>query len=143
MQKSSLDLTKPFVIGGLLLSVLSAPALADSAAALYEEHCVACHGGTERGPDRVAPPIFAVKGHYLPSYPDKASFVEAIAQWAIKPDLNKVLMPGAVRRFELMPPVEISMDDARKIAQFIYDGKFERPGWYEQHYREEHGEAPK
>lgn len=143
MQKLFPGLLSPYLLAGLFLSAPTTLALADEAAELYEEHCIACHGGAERGPDRIAPPIFAVKGHYLPSYPDKASFVKAVAQWAIKPDPDKIMMPGAVRRFELMPPVEISLDDAKKIAEFIYDGQFERPGWYEQHYREEHGEAPK
>lgn len=60
-----------------------------------------------------------------------------------KPDINRAHMPGAIRCFDLMPTIEISDEDAVKIAGFIYDGQFQRPGWYADHYRKEHGEDPK
>lgn len=118
-------------------------AQADSGIQLYEENCASCHGGEQRGSDRVAPPIFAVKGHYLTPYPTKESFVQAVVAWVKAPEESRAHMPGAIRRFELMPAIEISEADATKIAEFIFDGQFDRPGWYAQHYREEHGEDPK
>lgn len=122
---------------------LSAPAAAQSGIALYEDNCAACHGGYEMGDDRVAPPIFAVQGHYLSAYPDKTTFTKAIVAWAKDPSQARARMPGAIRRFGLMPAVELSDEDAAKIAEFIYDGQFDRPGWYADHYRQEHGKAPK
>lgn len=109
--------------------------------ALFQEHCATCHVKQPDSP-RQAPPIFAVKNHYLPTYADKASFTKAVAAWLKAPAKERSLMPGAIRRFELMPPVEVSDADARKIAEFIYDAKFDVPGWYRQHYRQQHGKDP-
>ncbi len=113
----------------LTAACLSPPAFAEGGKVLYEENCAACHGGKERGDDRVAPPMFAVQGRYLSAYPDKDSFVKAISAWAKEPDEARAHMPGAIRRFDLMPAVEISKEDALKIAGYIYDSQFDRPGW--------------
>lgn len=51
-------------------------------------------------------------------------------------------MRGAVKKFELMEPVEISMEQAKAIAEFVYDTNFTLPDWYKKHYREEHGKDP-
>lgn len=136
-------IAKMIFSASLLVIGLSNSVHAESGIALYEEHCASCHGGEEMGPDRVAPPVFAVKGHYLNHYEDKESFVKAIVAWVKKPEINRAHMPGAIRRFDLMPAIDISQEHSEKIAEFIYDGQFQRPGWYAEHYRQEHGEDPK
>lgn len=52
---------------------------AESGLDLFKEHCDACHGTEAKGPDRVAPPIFAIKNHYGDLSGDKDAFVDAIA----------------------------------------------------------------
>ena len=108
---------------------------------LYKTYCSACHGVTG-GMDmskRVAPPVIAVRMHYLGPYPDKAAFVAAVANWLEKPDESKTLMPGAIRKFKLMPAVPVARGDAEKIATYIYEGKLESPAGFEEHYEEMHG----
>jgi cytochrome c2 len=85
--------------------------------ALYKAHCSSCHGNTG-GMDmhkRVAPPIVAVRMHYLGTYPEKDAFVLAVSQWVEKQDASQSLMRGAIRRFNIMPPISIAKEDAEKI----------------------------
>ncbi len=108
---------------------------------LYKTYCSACHGNTG-GMDmskRVAPPIIAVRMHYIGPHPDKASFVTAVANWVEKPNERKSLMFGAVRRFNIMPPVSVARKDAEKIASYIYDGDIEKPAGFDKHFEEMHG----
>lgn len=108
---------------------------------LYETYCSSCHGlsgGMNMG-QRVAPPIAAVRFHYIGAYPDKTSFVTAITNWVDKQDVNKSLMPGAIRRFNIMPPIAISREDTQKIASYIYAGNIEKPAGFDKHVEEMHG----
>ena len=88
---------------------------------------------------RVAPPIIAVRMHYIGTYADKDSFVMAVADWVEKQDADNSLMRGAIRRFNIMPPISISRSDAEKIAAYIYDGDVEKPEGFQQHFEERHG----
>lgn len=109
--------------------------------ALYITHCSSCHGNTG-GMDmnkRVAPPIIAVRMHYIGSYPDKDAFVMAIAQWVEQQDASQSLMRGAIRRFNIMPPISISKSDAEKIAAYIFEGDVEKPDGFDKHFNERHG----
>ena len=109
---------------------------------LYQTYCSACHGATG-GMDmskRVAPPLVAVRMHYIGPYPDKSAFVTAVANWVEKPDASKTFMPGAIRRFNIMPPVSVSRQDAEKIAAYIYDGNIEKPAGFDEHFKEMHGQ---
>ncbi|MCK4676438.1 MAG: cytochrome c [Gammaproteobacteria bacterium] len=113
----------------------------EQGAQLYKTYCSACHGA-QGGMDmskRVAPPIIAVRMHYIGVYSDKASFVTAVADWVEKQDASKTLMRGAIRKFNIMPPVSVSREDAQKIASYIYEGNVESPPGFDKHYEEMHG----
>lgn len=108
---------------------------------LYVKHCISCHG-TEGGMDmskRVAPPVFAVKMHYIGTYSDKDSFVMAIADWLENRDADNSMMRGAVRRFGVMPEVKVTREEAEKIAAYIYEGNLDNPEGFQQHYEDMHG----
>ncbi len=129
----------------LALSLVSHAVQADDDVAeggqLYKTYCSACHG-TEGGMDmskRVAPPIIAVRMHYIGAYPDKTSFVAAVTNWVEKQDAGKTLMRGAIRKFNIMPPVSVTSDDAQKIASYIYEGNIDKPAGFDKHFEEMHG----
>ena len=108
---------------------------------LFKMHCSSCHGATG-GMDmnkRIAPPIIAVRMHYIGSYTDKLSFVNTVADWVEAPDKNKSLMRGAIRRFNLMPKIAVSRTDVEKIAAYIFDGDIDTPDGFNKHYEERHG----
>ncbi len=112
---------------------------------LYKTHCSSCHGNTGgmNMSKRIAPPIAAVRMHYIGPYSDKAAFVSAIVNWVEKQDARKSLMPGAIRRFGIMPPVKIARDDVEKIAAYIYKGSIEKPVGFDEHVEQRHGKYRK
>ena len=129
------------ILSILLFSQLSTAGENKEGKQLYIKHCDSCHG-VAHGMDmskRVAPPVFAVKMHYIGTYSDKDSFVMAIADWLETRDADNSMMPGAVRRFGVMPEVKVSRNEAEKIAAHIYEGKLESPEGFQKHYEEMHG----
>ena len=109
---------------------------------LFKTYCSACHGAAVGGMDmnkRIAPPIAAVRLHYIDTYPDEASFVAAVTSWVEEQKEAKSLMRGAIQKFKIMPPLVVSKEDATKIAAFIYAGDIEKPEGFEKHVEEEHG----
>ncbi len=108
---------------------------------LYQTYCASCHGlsGGMDMKQRVAPPIAGVRLHYINIHPDKASFVAAVTDWLEQQDDNKSLMRGAIRRFNIMPPISLSKEDAQKIAHYIYTGDLEKPEGFDKHVEEMHG----
>jgi len=138
-----MKITAPFLL--LIFMLLQQTVLADNEESqgkhLYKTFCSSCHGlnGGMDMRQRVAPPIAAIRFHYIGTYPDKTSFVSAITNWVEKQDENKSLMRGAIRRFNIMPPISVSKEDAQKIASYIYAGDLEKPPGFDEHVEEMHG----
>ncbi len=65
--------------------------------------------------------------------------VNALSSWVLERAADTSLMPGAISRFGLMPPLTISEQDLATIAEFVFEEPMEKPGWYARHYREHHG----
>ena len=108
---------------------------------LYKTYCSACHGATG-GMDmskRLAPPIAGVRFHYISSHADKASFVNAITEWLAKPEASRALMPGAIRKFKLMPSIPVTKENAEKIATYIFEGQLEKLPGFDEHFEKMHG----
>ncbi|MES9964516.1 MAG: cytochrome c [Candidatus Sedimenticola sp. 20ELBAFRAG] len=104
----------------------------------FQTLCMTCHK-LDRGPNMLAPPIFGVKDHYIRVHPGKDEFVSNMAAWLEKPDPAKSLMPGALRRFGVMPQQVLTPEERKAVAAFIYDVDFTKPGWYQEHFEQEHG----
>jgi Spy/CpxP family protein refolding chaperone len=88
---------------------------------------------------RIAPPIAAVRLHYIDKHPDQAAFVQAVSGWMEKQDVNKSLMKGAIKKFNIMPPMTLPKKDVEKIAAYMYSGNIEKPAGFEEHVKEQHG----
>lgn len=88
--------------------------------------CLICHGDTQAGQARLAPPMVMVKRHYQSM--NQAEFEKAVLAWVKKPDAKKSRMPGAIRRFNLMPTFPIPEPEIKLIANYIYQTEFEFPG---------------
>ncbi len=111
---------------------------------LFKTYCTACHGANVGGMDmnkRIAPPIAAVRLHYIGTHADEASFVQAVSSWVEKQDPSKSLMRGAINKFRIMPPIVVPKEDAIKIAQYIYAGNIEKPAGFKEHVEEMHGKG--
>ena len=92
---------------------------------LFTTHCASCHGieAPESGV-RLAPPVSMVKSHYESSYPEKKEFVSKISEWVVAPDVEKSIMPGAVRKFEVMPPLELKKSELKAVGTYMYKTSF-------------------
>ena len=124
----------------VLITFVSMPSTADEGQALFEKYCIACH--QVQGPPKVAPPVFGVINHVKTVYPERRAFVDRIVEWVENPNPDDSLMPGAVRRFGVMPKLKYPQRDVRKIAEYLYDQRMNLPQWYIEHYQQQHGQKP-
>ncbi len=95
--------------------------------ALMTQKCYLCHfekPDPSKKDYMIAPPMLRVQEHYKPTYPDKTEFVDAIVAIVKNPSLEKTLMPGAVKKFKLMPRLIYDDEELRLIAEAIYDYDF-------------------
>ena len=107
----------------------------------FNKLCLSCH--VTSGRPTIAPPIFGVINHVKSAYPTKTEFVDRIVNWVANPQKEKSLMPGAIRRFGVMPKLPYDPIEVRLIAEYLYDGKNDLPAWYKEHFKAEHGQEPK
>ncbi|MBR9758408.1 MAG: DUF3365 domain-containing protein [Algicola sp.] len=88
--------------------------------ALLETNCYVCHSPTATFENRIAPPMWAVKRHYLEDGMGKAAFVAALQNWMENPTPENVKMPGAVEKFGIMPKMPLSKEHMAQIADYLY-----------------------
>ncbi|ARV10014.1 hypothetical protein BTO05_10345 [Winogradskyella sp. PC-19] len=110
---------------------------------LLENKCYVCHSPTATHDNRLAPPMIAVKKHYINDKTTKLDFTNAMRAWIKNPNEVDAKMFGAVRRFGVMPKAEYSDEDITQIADYIYDNDIESPEWFEEHYKNRKGKANK
>ena len=104
---------------------------------LLETKCYVCHNPSGSHDARIAPPMVAVKSHYLDDDTTKEEFADALWNFVKKPSEAKTKMRGAVRRFGVMPYQVFSEEEIRLISEYIYDYKIDEPEWFKQHIEEE------
>lgn len=108
---------------------------------LFGQYCQVCHQ-RERGPNMLAPPPFAFMDHYRRVYgDDEAAMAAAMISYIRDPSEETTLMPGAWRRFGPMAPMPLPADQLQAIVAWLQQEDWQPPSWYEEHYREEHGDA--
>ena len=94
---------------------------------LMQQKCFVCHmekPDPSNKASMIAPPMMRVQEHYKPSYKSKDEFVNAIVTFVSSPDEKKALMPGAVRKFNLMPDLGYDKDEITLIAETLFDIDF-------------------
>lgn len=98
---------------------------------LINQKCFVCHNPQIGSPNRLAPPMFKVREHYLTNDSIlKKDFVKQVVSFALNPSKEKSKMPGAVRNFGLMPKTEFNKKDVQKIASYIFDHDISSNNWY-------------
>ncbi len=102
----------------------SQPQLASDGKTLLKQRCYVCHTekpGEKAHDQMLAPPMLGVKKHYIQAYPDKKTFIGKITEWVKTPSAAKALMPGAVKRWNVMPALNYPDSELQKIAEAIYE----------------------
>lgn len=109
---------------------------------LMEMQCYACHNPSTKHDNRIAPPMIAVKNHYLTDGKTKEDFIKDIQQWINNPVNENVKMPGAVKKFGMMPRQYFSEKSIGQIAEYMYDNELEKPNDFENnHGNKVHGRS--
>ncbi|TBN04311.1 hypothetical protein EYD45_06745 [Hyunsoonleella flava] len=94
---------------------------------LMVQKCYICHfekPDPSKRNQMIAPPMLRVQEHYKLSFTNKQEFVDAVVNFVKTPSEEKTLMPGAVKKFKLMPKLIYKDADLRLIAETIYDYDF-------------------
>lgn len=102
---------------------------------LLKLYCYTCHSPQSTHDNRIAPPMFAVKKHYLEAGMSKSEFVDRIQNWINDPSEANSKMPGAMRRFGIMPKQQFPEDAIQKISEYLYDYDLSRPGRFKNHHK--------
>lgn len=105
---------------------------------LLKNTCFACHSPQGSHENRAAPPMIAVKRHYIDENVSEAQFTKELIAYVNNPTEAHSKMPGAVRRFGVMPKMDVKKEELTKIAHYIYHADLEKPDWFEKHYKENH-----
>jgi cytochrome c553 len=105
--------------------------------ALMKTNCFSCHSPQRDFESRIAPPMIAIKRHYVTEGVSKKQFTKDLIAFMKKPSANTSKMPNAVKRFGVMPTMSFSDEQLKKIAAYIYDADLEKPTWFEQHHQAE------
>lgn len=108
---------------------------------LMENNCYVCHNPTAKHSDRIAPPMIAIKKHYISNQTNKAAFIASMQNWILNPTLENSKMKGAVKRFGLMPKQHFPEETIKQIAIYMFENEIEQPEWFEEHYNEERGKG--
>lgn len=101
---------------------------------LMETNCYVCHSPSANHDDRLAPPMIAVKKHYLTNDTTKEEFVKAMQDWIKNPSDKNAKMYGAVRRFGIMPKTPFSEEAIKQIADYMFDNEIDQPEWFNKHF---------
>lgn len=108
---------------------------------LMQTHCYVCHSPTATEENRIAPPMIAIKKHYINEGTTKEEFINTMINWVKGPSEGKSKMPGAVRRFGVMPYQPFPEQTIRQISDYMYDHDIEEPEWFGEHYRKQYGKG--
>jgi len=104
---------------------------------LLDKNCFTCHSPKGAHDARVAPPMVAIKMHYIDEETSIEEFSEDLIAFVQNPTAENAKMQGAIRKFGVMPKMEFSENDLRDIAAYIYTTELEAPGWFEEHFKQE------
>lgn len=94
---------------------------------LMSQKCFVCHFSKPdpaRMDQMIAPPLLRIQEHYRPAFQNKEDFVLSIIDFINNPSEEKTLMPGAVKKFKLMPKLIYDEKELRLIAETLYDIDF-------------------
>ncbi|MHB0755959.1 c-type heme family protein [Polaribacter sp. M15] len=108
---------------------------------IMENKCYVCHNPSATEDGRIAPPMIAIKRHYISSETSKEEFIQEMQNWIQNPIEENAKMLGAVKRFGLMPKQYFSKEDIKKISEYMFDNEIEKPTWFEDHYNKESGKG--
>ena len=113
------------------LLLLAQPSVAQDAQTTFNALCASCH--STQGGSGIAPPAFGVVSHTKEVYPEREAFVQRVVDWVANPSEDKALMPGAVRKFGVMPKLGYPESQVRAAAEYLFDAGLSAPSGHKKH----------
>jgi len=98
---------------------------------LLEKECYTCHSPKTPHQELIAPPMIAIKRHYLNATSSRDQFVKEIMNWVKSPNKENSKMPGALNKFGIMPYQTFPDETILQIAEYLYDNEIETPDWFQ------------
>jgi cytochrome c553 len=108
---------------------------------LLSTQCFSCHSPEADPENRIAPPMVAIRRRYMESSDTKEEFISSMVSFVQAPSKEQSRMPGAIRKFNLMPMLGFAEEDIALVAEYIYETPMSSPAWFEEHYEKEHGNS--
>lgn len=105
---------------------------------ILETECYTCHNPKAPEGSMIAPPIIAIKKHYIGEETSKEQFTQDLIKWINDPEAE-TKMSGAQRKFGKMPYMPYPDEVISQIAEYLYDNEIEEPDWFDAHFNSEHG----
>jgi len=106
---------------------------------LLSTYCYQCHDPKMSIDNNLAPPMIAIKNHYIIEETSKEAFRSDLLAWMSGPSAEKSKMLDAVEKYGLMNHQVYPDSVIIGIAEYLYDNEVEQPEWYEKHHEEMHG----
>ncbi|HPQ22271.1 MAG TPA: DUF3365 domain-containing protein [Saprospiraceae bacterium] len=113
-----------------------AESLGDEGFDIIKQNCIQCHANNNTFTKMIAPPLAAVKEHYLENVDNEADFVKNMSDFLVSPNIMNSRMPNAVEKFGIMPTLGYDRNQYEAIARYIYNAELEKPDWLEKHEAE-------
>lgn len=101
---------------------------------LMKTNCYVCHNPTASHENRIAPPMIAIKKHYINEKTTKEEFIQSIQSWIKNPTEKNAKMSGAVKRFGIMPKQPFTEETIKQIADYMFENDIEEPTWFKEHF---------
>lgn len=98
---------------------------------LLEKECYTCHNPKNLQHEMIAPPMMAIKKHYLKATTSRDEFVKEIMNWVKSPNKENSKMPGALKKFGIMPYQTFPDETITQIAEYLYDNEIKTPDWFQ------------
>jgi len=102
---------------------------------LLETNCYVCHSPIASHKNRIAPPMIAIKKHYINDKTTKEKFIQLLQNWIKNPTKENAKMRGAVNRFGVMPKQLFPEETIKQIADYMFDNTLEKPKWFQEHFK--------
>ena len=96
---------------------------------LLQNNCFSCHNPDLNIQNRIAPPMFKIREHYLSDKISKDDFIKNIIHFVNDPSEKNSIMPGAVRNFGLMPKQQFNQKDLNIMAAYLFDNDVSTDKW--------------
>jgi len=90
-------------------------------------NCLSCHSPSAQPSERIAPPLFAVREHYLQDHPEKEAFTEAMLGFLKETNSASAKMHSAVEKFGLMPQMSFSEEELKNALIYLYENEQVKP----------------